>query len=80
LSLRDRAKCFNREGRQERPQEGKEYRNQDTSQSRTRLTAVTDFRDNASLMSSRRFTFALFQRYWFTGSGRGEARIFGMTL
>jgi hypothetical protein len=29
---------------------------------------------NAGVMHAPRFTFAFYYRYWFTNSGRGEAR------
>ena len=38
------------------------------------VDGLIDLGDNAILMHAPRFTFAFYYRYWFTGSGRGEAR------
>jgi hypothetical protein len=42
---------------------------------RTLLTEVDDSRDNVFCMQAPRFTFALYYRYWFKSSGRGEAGV-----
>jgi hypothetical protein len=34
-----------------------------------------DIGNNAPRMRTLRFTYALYYRYWFTGSGGGEARV-----
>ena len=38
------------------------------------VDGLIDLGDNAILMDAPRFTFVLYYRYWFMGSGRGEAR------